>query len=205
MTLAEQIQFRDCPWCGLRDAHHHVLLDVTPADRAGDRTREHRRHWALVVCPRCAGAIVLEIDDQVSRVIGQHPPGGGEHLDILHLPDPVARHYRDARVAYDCGLPDLAAVALRRCLEAASAHHGHGQGPLFTRIAALADAGLITRPFVEVLHHVRQLGNAGAHDQPPVPDQAVHRALAFTTQVLRNLFEIPAQLADLVGDPDPPA
>jgi hypothetical protein len=52
-----------------------------------------------------------------------------------------------------------------------------------------------TTDFAKVLDHVRVVGNVGAHaSDEHVDEQAARRALRFTTQVLRNLFEIPEEL-----------
>jgi hypothetical protein len=86
-------------------------------------------------------------------------------------------------------------VQLRRTLEAAAAHHGIDSGPLVKRIEKLIEGGHITKDFGRVLDHIRQVGNVGAHaDDARVDEETATRALAFTTQVLRNLFEIPAEL-----------
>src|SRR5207248_530692 len=88
------------------------------------------------------------------------------------------------------------AVELRKTLEAAAAHFGFEDGQLVGRIKRLIDAGHITVQFGDVLHHVRNVGNAGAHaTDERVDEETARRAFRFTTQVLRNLFEIPAELA----------
>src|SRR5919199_6929459 len=98
----------------------------------------------------------------------------------------------------DASLPDAAAVQLRRTLEAPSAHFGQPQEPLVRRVQGLIHNGLITNPFGEVLHEVRRLGNLGAHATDERVDEAeASRALRFTTQVLRNLFEIPIELRQI--------
>lgn len=52
-----------------------------------------------------------------------------------------------------------------------------------------------------MLDHVRQVGNVGAHAGDQAVDEETARlALRFTTQVLRNLFEIPAELKALNPD-----
>lgn len=63
------------------------------------------------------------------------------------------------------------------------------------RIEKLIEGGLITKQFGDVLDHVRKLGNVGAHASDELVDEAsAKKALGFTTQVLRNLFEIPTEL-----------
>jgi hypothetical protein len=95
-------------------------------------------------------------------------------------------------------------VQLRKTLEAAAAHFGYKEGPLMGRIEKLIEGGQITKGFGAVLHHVRQLGNVGAHaSDERIDEPAVERAFRFTTQVLRNLFEIPAELTAISGQGDP--
>jgi len=67
---------------------------------------------------------------------------------------------------------------------------------LVRRIEALIEAGLVTRSFGEALTLIRKVGNQGAHATDEDVDQATaERALRFTTQFLRNLFEVPGELA----------
>lgn len=136
------------------------------------------------------------------RALMQVPGTGGvDDLDLRHVPAKPRSHYWSAKRALDAGLSGLAAVALRNTLEAAAAHHGIKQGALFERIDALANVGLITKQFKDVFHRVRMIGNAGAHDSDEqVDEQTARKALLFTTQVLRNLFEIPAELAEVAPE-----
>jgi hypothetical protein len=117
---------------------------------------------------------------------------------VEHLPPDVEDYYRDAIRVLEAGVPDAAAVQLRRTLAAAAAHHGIDSGALVARIKELIKAGLITKDFGDLLDHIRKVGNVGAHaGDERVDEETARRALRFTTQVLRNLFEIPAELAAL--------
>jgi hypothetical protein len=119
---------------------------------------------------------------------------------VKYLPATVAKFYGDARRVLDAGVPDAAAVQLRKTLEAAAACYSIDSGPLVKRIEELISFGLITTQFGEVLDHVRQVGNVGAHaSDESVDEESAERALRFTTQVLRNLFEIPAELGARVA------
>lgn len=200
MGFSEEMAFRDCPWCGLRDAQMAVLKRNLAADAA----RGVRRTYSIVGCPRCAGVVTIETNP--ANVPGSEErsvmPTSAEHAVPGHVPDDVRGFYLDAKRVLDVGVPDAAAVQLRRTLEAAAAHHGVTSGPLVRRIQTLISEGLITSGFAEAVDHVRQLGNIGAHaSDERLTDEAVERAFRFTTQVLVNLFEIPAELAAL-GTPD---
>lgn len=198
MPWSYDMLYRTCPWCGVRDAHmnHHSATDTQSI--GGGTVRK----WNLMSCPRCAGIVVLEtegpsvpsIPGGVGKVLPEHDVGVG----IAHLPHDVERFFRDAQRVLDAGVPDAAAVQLRRTLEAAAAHFEIDSGPLIQRIKQLIAKGLITSEFGKVLDHIRKVGNVGAHAMDEkVDDQTAQRAMRFTTQVLRNLFEIPAELTAL--------
>ena len=196
MPWTSDMQFRDCPWCGLRDAQMRVLAGPVQASGPDDV-----RIWTFVSCPRCAGAISLEVHDFLDAVLTQVPQR--ESVPFSHLPEDVEEFYRGALRVLGAGVPDAAAVQLRRTLEAAAAHFDVTQGPLVQRIEALIERGLITAEFGRVLHHIRQVGNVGAHaTDERVDEEAATRALRFTTQVLVNLFEIPAELSAIDSPAD---
>lgn len=194
MGFDPEFVYRDCPWCGLRDAQMITRAqDVATAGHQG----APQRYWSMLSCPRCSSVILLE-----TNAPGVHPPQieqqfpSEAHVEVDHLPADVERFYKNSVRALDADLPDSAAVELRRTLEAAAAHFEVDSGNLVTRIKKLIDAGLITRPFGDVLDHIRKLSNVGAHaGDEHVDHDAARRAFRFTTQVLRNLFEIPSELA----------
>jgi hypothetical protein len=160
------------------------------------RAKGAQREWAVLSCPRCGGAILLEAATEgQGNAILQVVPEPGAESNVEHLPDDVHGYYRAAITVLEAGVPDAAAVQLRRTLEAAAAHRGVRSGPLVGRIENLIEIGAVTAEFGKVLDHIRQLGNIGAHaGDEYVDEEAARRALRFTTQVLRNLFEIPAEL-----------
>lgn len=186
--------FRDCPWCGLRDAHMNPMnTDVLTAGP------DKQRWWSFMSCPRCANLIVLETSpkNETERII-RTIPEPGHTPDVAHLPEDVATYYREAIQILDVGVSSAAAVQLRKTLEAAAAHFGVDRGSLVNRVRGLIKAGLITSQFGQALDYIRVIGNVGAHatDQR-LDEETVRRALRFTTQALRNLFEIPAELEAL--------
>jgi len=160
--------------------------------------------WTILTCPRCANPILIESTTHPMLgipVFVRAIPEGREVV-VADLPADVEEYFNAAIRVLDAGVPDAAAVQLRRTLEAAAAHHGVNTGPLVSRIRHLIDTGLITRNFAGVLNHVRQVGNVGAHaTDERVDEETARRALRFTTQVLRNLFEIPAELRRLDQGP----
>jgi hypothetical protein len=209
-TTLDEARFRDCPHCGTRSVAMEIRWSLVLITSA-----RQQRIWALLSCPRCAGVVALELDVLNASV----PPGSGlspAHLvrerraipadgqaqfQVTHLPEDVARYFNDAQRVIGAGVPDAAAVQLRRTLEAAAAHKGITERTLVKTVQKLIDLGHITTDFAGVLHHVRKVGNLGAHHTDERLSEAeVERALRFTTQVLRNLFEVPGELAELEAE-----
>jgi hypothetical protein len=161
-----------------------------------------------LACPRCGGLVGIETspDGQAAEIVSIVPIGPGVENEVRHLPDDVGAYYRDAIRVMQVGVPDAAAVQLRRTLEAAAAYFEDREGNRITggtlnqQIERLLGAGLITGPIHGAVHHVRMLGNIGAHaTDERLDDERVRRALMFTTQLLRNLFEIPGELKAIQG------
>jgi hypothetical protein len=166
------------------------------------------RSWAAFSCSRCAGVTVIELritngQQQVGAINGHAtveeiesvPPSGHTRYSVAHLPDDVKSFFDDAQRVMDAGVPDAAAVQLRRTLEAAAAHKGIKKQVLVASIEQLIADGFVTKDFGDVLNHIRKIGNIGAHaSDERVSDAELDRAMRFTTQVLRNLFEVPGEL-----------
>ncbi|UZN03302.1 DUF4145 domain-containing protein [Cellulomonas sp. S1-8] len=192
MAYKPNLAMRSCGHCGLRRAQFQTVgTDVKIL-----RSNGSIRWFSILACPDCAGLTVVETyDETMTGVMQSWPERPEARASVDHLPADVARYYADAQRVLDVGVPDAAAVQLRRTLEAAAAHHDQDQRVLVQRIQALIDAGLVTRPFGEALDLIRKVGNQGAHASDEHVDQAsAERALRFTTQLLRNLFEVPEEL-----------
>jgi Domain of unknown function (DUF4145) len=182
----------------------HAQMNLYDFDVAAQRGGQPPRYWTVLGCPECGGLTTIETappQQLPGTVIRVFPAGDSELLDVQYLPDDVAAYFGDAIRVLRAGVPDAAAVELRRTLEAAARHFDVTVSPLVRAVEELIDRGLITRPFGDVLDHIRAVGNIGAHaTDERLDDLTVQRALSFTAQVLRNLFEIPAQLDQLATE-----
>ena len=179
----------------------------------GIRDAQDERHfWAALSCPRCGKVTTIEMSMEhevnsgdstiapTSDVIVLRAIPSGEDADVSvgHLPDDVRGFYQDAFRVLQAGVPDAAAVQLRKTLEAAAAHKGIREQQLVTSIRKLVEDGYVTLDFKDVMTHIRQIGNSGAHyTDVLLTAPEVERSLRFTTQVLRNLFEVPGELNEL--------
>jgi Domain of unknown function (DUF4145) len=186
---------RTCGYCGLKRAQlREVNTDVSYYAISGSTINQ-----SILQCPDCGRMTIVEHNSKGQKPdqeIGSYPANEDLGHSIRHLPEDVDQYYSDARRVLDAGVPDAAAVQLRRTLEAAAAHFDVRERNLVASIRTLIDEGLVTRQFGEALDHIREVGNLGAHatDQR-VDEVAAQRVMNFTTLLLRNLFEVPGELA----------
>ncbi|MFF8975406.1 DUF4145 domain-containing protein [Streptomyces cellulosae] len=201
MAWDDKFSFRDCPWCGLTNTR----LNVKTVNQKFTTRDGADRFWATLGCPSCGNAVLIEHGDPNARYaspIRVVPAGKEAETTIRHLPEDVERYYLGAMRVLRVGVPDAAAVQLRRTLEAAAAHFGIKERVLMKSIEKLIEDGHVTQSFAPVLHHIRAVGNVGAHASDEDVDQATAEgALRFTTQLLRNLFEVPGELEELTKQP----
>lgn len=197
MPFSPEFSYRTCPWCNTQDVSMPVKLqDVSNRVASGGN-----RQWTWLACPRCGGAVSVETHIQAQRILKVVPETASSELRVNHLPGDVQEYYNNAQTVLNAGVPSSAAVELRRTLEAAAQHFEVSERTLVKSIEKLAEKGLITESFTDVLGHIRKVGNVGAHaSDQNLTHEEVNRALTFTTQVLRNLFEIPEELK-LLGMP----
>lgn len=203
MTTIDSLTYRNCGWCGVRD----VAMTLKWLEHVQTAVLS-RRTWAAVACPRCGGCSLLELDviqdanglSPRTRVTTYSviPEDGAQSAKIAHLPPDIEEHYVAALRVLDAGVPDAAAVQLRRTLEGAASKVGVTGGTLVQQIGKLVEAGAVTKEFGRAVHHVRKIGNLGAHFTDDRLNEAeVRRAMRFTEQLLRNLFEVPGELAEI--------
>ncbi|MEX3647512.1 DUF4145 domain-containing protein [Mycolicibacterium porcinum] len=193
---------RTCGFCGLRRAQ----MIVVKKDHQSARSEGGLRTHTILACPDCAGLTVVETNGTVNpgtknQILRVYPDADDATHGIRHLPNDVKQYFEGARRVLDAGVPDAAAVQLRKTLEAAAAHFGVSERNLMRSIERLIEDGLVTRQFGSALHHIRAVGNAGAHaTDERVDDTKALQALGFTIQLLRNLFEVPGDLREIAGD-----
>ncbi|MDP9367890.1 MAG: DUF4145 domain-containing protein [Chloroflexota bacterium] len=84
----------------------------------------------------------------------------------------------------------------RRALESVCVDKGETTGRLVDRLKRLATSGVLLPDLADWATEVRQIGNAGAHIIPdtPVEMEDAHQLQGFTRELLRYLYELPAEL-----------
>ncbi len=195
MGYDKTMSVRTCGYCGLRYAQMIAInvniVHVPMVDR-------HTLYQSILQCPNCGRITVIEHSSptEPAAEFRVFPEPDDLRHNVRHLPEDVEQYFSDARRVLDAGVPDAAAVQLRRTLEAAAARFDVRERNLVGSIQKLIDEGYVTRQFGEALHQVRQVGNLGAHaTDERVDEESAQRVMSFTTLLLRNLFEVPGELS----------
>jgi uncharacterized protein DUF4145 len=206
-----------CSRCN-KQSSFHVLgsLPVTfgstyTVERDGSRTPSAVEQVSALRCRNCGHCVVVVEEQWVGETPWHQGLGKGGVLTWrgVHwwpLPDtklpadvpvPIAAVFAEAAKTLAAGCPRATAVMVRRTLEAITADKGQTKGTLAQQLAALGAAGTLPPAVAEWATEVRLVGNAGAHFDPmdEVTQEDAHQVLSFTREVLKHLYELPAELA----------
>jgi hypothetical protein len=117
------------------------------------------------------------------------------------VPVQIAEVFQEAVRAAHAECPRAAAVMARRTLEAIAAEKGETTGVLADRLKKLAANGVLQPTLAEWAKEVRLVGNASAHFDPieSVSKKDAEQLNAFVRELLRYLYELPAELARRKG------
>jgi len=85
----------------------------------------------------------------------------------------------------------------RRTLEAITVEKGQTTGVLADRLRNMASAGILQPTLADWAKEVRLVGNTGAHFDPinPASNADAQQLISFVRELLRYLYELPAELA----------
>jgi hypothetical protein len=188
-----------CPRCGNRapqELLHRADYNVPVAVDQNEQPVYEYRWWAILKCGTCDG-MSLWYDEWNQRDGGwesalafprrlQAPP---------EVPQDIARAF-DEVVAARSLAPGLAAVGIRRVLEAI-AEDQHAQGrTLRDQIKWLGAEGIIPEQLAEMMDASRTLGNLGAHFTSfSVTEDDVTTLTEFALAIFEYIYVAPAKVA----------
>jgi len=113
------------------------------------------------------------------------------------VPVQIAEVFQEAVRAVHAKCPRASAVMARRTLEAITVDKGETGGVLADRLKNLAAKGVLQPTLADWVREVRLVGNTGAHFDPisTVSDEDAEDLISFVRELLRYLYELPADLA----------
>ena len=121
------------------------------------------------------------------------------------VPIEIADAFSEAVRAMHAKCPRAAVVMARRTLEAITVDKGETKGRLADRLRKLGSKGILIPTLAEWSREVRLVGNAGAHFDPikSVSTSDAEALISFVQELLRYLYELPADLSRRRGPKGP--
>ncbi len=123
------------------------------------------------------------------RIEGQKGLG----RDTTYLPAKVRPIYDETLIALSVQAPILAAIGLRALIEAVCQEKKAKGGDLLKRIDRLVELQVLTSASATILHRIRALGNAAAHEAKPHSDRQLALAMDIVEHMLKAVYILPKQ------------
>jgi hypothetical protein len=120
------------------------------------------------------------------------PTGRPLMSDVDKLPADVARIYKETNAALSLPAPVLAGVGIRAIVEAVCQDKVGDTGNLDAKIKRLADAGLVSAKDAVLLHSLRFMGNAAAHEVKAHSERELYVAFKVIEHLLNGAYVIPS-------------
>lgn len=114
--------------------------------------------------------------------------------DTRYLPNNVARIYDETLTALANQCPVLSGIGLRALLETVCKEKNAVGGDLFKKIDSLLAASVLTPASAAILHKIRALGNAAAHEVKPHSDKQLGLAMDIIEHLLKEAYILPKQV-----------
>jgi hypothetical protein len=206
-----------CPRCQKQSSFEVVGTQAVTFDpeliavgRSEAPARVHVDQVAILYCRNCdQGVVVIEEQCVADRSWREGRAGGGAITwrgfhwwptpDVHTSPDvpiAIADAFQEAVRSLHANCPRASVVMARRTLEAITDDQGQATGVLADRLKALAANGVLLPTLADWAKEVRLVGNTGAHFDPinPASKEDAQQLVAFVRELLRYLYELPAEL-----------
>jgi Domain of unknown function (DUF4145) len=113
--------------------------------------------------------------------------------DTVYLPAKVRPIYDETLTALSVQALILAAIGLRALIEAVCQEKEAKGGDLFKRIDSLVEQRVLTPAGATILHKIRALGNAAAHEAKPHSERQLALAMDIVEHLLKDVYILPKQ------------
>jgi hypothetical protein len=125
-----------------------------------------------------------------SRIAGRKGLG----VDVTYLSATIRRIYEETQAALTSDSPVLTGIGLRALLETVCKEKEAVGHDLFNKIDHLVTVNVLTPTGAAILHKIRTLGNAAAHEVKPHSDKQLGLAMDIVEHLLRDVYILPKQV-----------
>ena len=192
------------------ETRHHVVFSL--ARHCEDADWWWVDNYQIIQCRGCGAPTFrherIDADsDQYDEVTGEsnlasnvvlYPSRGtkAELENTRFLPSGVQSVYREVLLALGAQAPVLAAIGLRTLIEAACRDLG-ATGKLKSMIDGLVANGKFSAEESDILHLLRDAGNASAHETHAFTQKELMHALTMVEHILTTVYLLPHHRHDL--------
>ena len=164
----------DCPHCGART--NAAVVAHTKGSRSED----------MVIWSRCMGCSKGIVHNQ-----NEMAPAPLPAENVEGLPAEVASAYLEARKAMGMGAHTSTELMCRKILMHCAVDKGAREGETFVAyLDYLVTTGYVTPPMRPWLDLIKNHGNQSTHRLQAATEERARNTLAFTTQLLRLVYEM---------------
>lgn len=124
--------------------------------------------------------------------------------DIHYLPQKVRQIYEETLTALSAQAPVLAAIGLRALVETVCKEKEADGSDLFKKLDSLVAKQVLTPMSAGILHKIRTLGNAAAHEVKPHTEEQLGLAMDIVEHLLKDVFILPKKVESAFKDEGKP-
>ena len=200
-----------CQKCSGKTSHRALAtVDVRGSEGDHDRSFDWSIDHQIVQCLGCK-SISFRIassnsedyypisDDEYEYDVLEklYPPRiegrKGLGVDAVYLPANVKPMYEETLTALSVQAPRLSAIGLRALIEAICREKEAKGGDLLQRIDNLVEQRVLTPAGATILHKIRALGNAAAHEAKPHNERQLALAMDIVEHMLKDVYILPTK------------
>jgi hypothetical protein len=184
-------------------------------ERGSDKNHGHSIEWSVdYQVVQCQGCKTVSFRQASSNSEACFPNGDGEWEygvderlfpsrlagrkglgeDTYYLPQNLKRIYDETLSALSSQSPVLAGIGLRALLETVCKEKSATGKGLFEKIDSLVTTNVLTPASTAILHKIRTLGNAAAHEVKPHSEKQLSLAMDIIEHLLRDVYILPKQV-----------
>lgn len=176
-----------CGFCGNKVSSNRGMVGIPGSMTASLPVSELYVRMAAYICPHCDRVTFRE-----GTMGGIPGPIYGEKIN--NLPDRVAAIYEEARKSMQVGAYTGAIGLCRILLTHVVDLEGGGKKTFKESIDWLDAEGHIPKKAKSGLEWIRAKGNEATHDMIVFNEAEASRVMAFTAQMLLNIYDFPARV-----------
>jgi Domain of unknown function (DUF4145) len=173
----------------------HVGVEYLVVQCRGCRTVSFcEESWHSEDCDSKTGGPAISRNLFPPRIIGRRPL-----RDVWYLPAQICQVYNETRAAIISNLPVLAGIGIRAIIETVCKEKNASGNNLKEKINSLAVLQLIAKKEAEVLHSLRFMGNAAAHETKAHSSEELNVGFDIVEHLLNTVYLLARQQHRLQG------